>query len=227
MAFDYSLHAAEALAALSTGSVDGAFGVGSINRVLLSSAERGLNTFVPEKEGETGGVKDGGGREKEKAERYCSVGGCSNTVDGRGLCAMHCKRICRRGSNCKKHSKISTGNVDAAYDVDSSVGVLLSAAAHGLNTLVPQNVHERRGRPSGSWNKPALAAEAGSAGTVLECGLGLKIGDGGGARKRGRPPGSKNKSTNPNQPLLPRKGWRPPGKKGKKRRGGGCKDVLG
>ena len=27
---------------------------------------------------------------------------------------------------------LRTGNVDAAYDVDSSVGVLLSAAEHGL-----------------------------------------------------------------------------------------------
>lgn len=170
MAFDYSLHAAEALAALSTGSVDGAFGVGSINRGLLASAERGLNTFVPEKEEETGGGKDGGGRKKEKAERYCSVGGCSNILDGRGLCAVHCKCICKRGSNCKKHSKISTGNVDAAYDVDSSVGVLVSAAAHGLNTLVPENVHGARGRPIQSRNKPSLVAEAGSAGTVLECG---------------------------------------------------------
>ena len=232
MAFDYSLHAAEALAALSTGNVAAARGVFSSVGVLLSAAEHGLNPLVPEKEQGTGRVKDGGGGNKKKkaelgcsvggcsntvdgrglctthckricrrgsnckkhskinvdltndvhsSEQGCSVGGCSNTVNGRGLCTMHCKRICRRGSNCKKHGKIRTSTLDAAYGVGSSVGVLLSAAAHGLNTLVPQKIHERRGRPLGSKNKSTLAAEAGSDRTVLEYGFGVK--DGGAERK--------------------------------------------
>ena len=106
------------------------------------------------------------------SKQGCLVGGCSNIVDGRGLCVVHCKRICRRGSNCKKHSKISTGNVDASYERES-------------NTLVPEKVHGARGRSIRPKDKSTLVAEARSAGTVLEYGLGAEDGGDGKKEKRG------------------------------------------
>ena len=54
---------------------------------LLSVAEHGLNTmWMPEKKREMGG----GGKDA----KVCSVDGCSNTVNARGLCRAHCRKPC-------------------------------------------------------------------------------------------------------------------------------------
>eukprot|EP00729_Bicosta_minor_P032960 gene32960-biopygen15644 len=81
------LHTAEVCAVYTNGKVDVVYDADATVGHLLSEAEHGLNKMrMPKKKG-----KGGGGGENAK---LCSVGGCSNTVDGRRLCSTHRRKPC-------------------------------------------------------------------------------------------------------------------------------------
>eukprot|EP00729_Bicosta_minor_P006748 gene6748-biopygen7168 len=84
---EQTLYTAEVHAVYNNGKVDVVYDADNSAGYLLSVAEHGLKKmWMPKKKG-----KGGGGGENAKV---CSVGGCSNTVHGRGLCKHHCLKPC-------------------------------------------------------------------------------------------------------------------------------------
>eukprot|EP00729_Bicosta_minor_P014961 gene14961-biopygen25201 len=83
---EQKLHTAEVRAVYNSGKVDVVYDADSTVGYLLSEAEHGLNKmWMPKKKGK------GGGGENAKD---CSVDGCSNTVEARGLCDTHRRKPC-------------------------------------------------------------------------------------------------------------------------------------
>eukprot|EP00729_Bicosta_minor_P007767 gene7767-biopygen18863 len=80
---EQKLHTAEVGAVCNTGKVDVVYDVDSPVGYLLSVAEHELNKmWMPKKKGKGGDAK------------VCSVDGCSNTVNARGLCDTHSRNPC-------------------------------------------------------------------------------------------------------------------------------------
>eukprot|EP00729_Bicosta_minor_P027795 gene27795-biopygen8745 len=85
--WEQRLYTAEVRAVYNSGKVDVVYDADNSVGYLLSEEEHGLNKmWMPKKKG-----KGGGGGENAKV---CSVGGCSNTVDARGLCWTHGRKPC-------------------------------------------------------------------------------------------------------------------------------------
>lgn len=84
--WEQKLYTAEVRAVYTNGKVDVVYDADASVGYLLSVAEHGLNKmWMPKKKGK------GGGGENAKV---CSVAGCSNTVQARGLCANHSMKPC-------------------------------------------------------------------------------------------------------------------------------------
>eukprot|EP00729_Bicosta_minor_P032476 gene32476-biopygen11144 len=85
--WERKLYTAEVCAVYTNGKVDVVYDADNSAGYLLTEAEHGLNKmWMPKKKG-----KGGGG---EKNAKVCSVDGCSNTVNARGLCATHGRKPC-------------------------------------------------------------------------------------------------------------------------------------
>eukprot|EP00729_Bicosta_minor_P005649 gene5649-biopygen2162 len=97
--WERKLYTAEVHAVHTNGKVDVVYDADASAGDLLSEAEHGLNKmWMPKKKGKGGG----GG----KNAKVCSVGGCSNTVNARGLCRAHCREPCLiDGCTTKAHSR--------------------------------------------------------------------------------------------------------------------------
>eukprot|EP00729_Bicosta_minor_P032852 gene32852-biopygen1865 len=80
------LFTAEVRAVYNSGKVDVMYDADASVGYLLSVAEHGLNKmWMPKKKGKGGGGKNA---------KVCSVDGCSNTVQARGLCTTHGRKPC-------------------------------------------------------------------------------------------------------------------------------------
>eukprot|EP00729_Bicosta_minor_P004174 gene4174-biopygen24904 len=84
--WERKLYTAEVRAVYKTGKVDVVYDADASFGYLLSEAEHGLNKmWMPKKKGK---------REGGENAKVCSVDGCPNTVNGRGLCSTHCRKPC-------------------------------------------------------------------------------------------------------------------------------------
>eukprot|EP00729_Bicosta_minor_P006349 gene6349-biopygen21846 len=95
---EQTLYTAEVPAVYTTGKVDVVYDADASAGYLLSVAEHGLNKmWMPKKNGKGGGGKNA---------KSCSVGGCSNIISARGLCAHHWKKPCSvEGCTTKTHAR--------------------------------------------------------------------------------------------------------------------------
>eukprot|EP00729_Bicosta_minor_P011680 gene11680-biopygen2360 len=96
--WEQKLHTAEVRAVYNSGKVDVVYDADGSAGYLLSVAEHGLNKmWMPKKKGK-GGVG--------KNAKVCSVDGCSNTVEARGLCSTHSRKPCSvRGCTTKAQGR--------------------------------------------------------------------------------------------------------------------------
>eukprot|EP00729_Bicosta_minor_P007312 gene7312-biopygen16920 len=120
---EQKLHTAEVRAVYNSGKVDVVYDADSSVGYLLSEAEHGLNKmWMPKKKGKGGG---------EKNAKVCSVGGCSNNVQARGLCAYHCRKPCSVESCTTKESARGLCGKHGAYGKCVQIGCVTNALKRG------------------------------------------------------------------------------------------------
>ena len=117
------LYTAEVRAVYTNGKVDVVYNDDASVGYLLSVAEHGLNKmWMPKKKGKGGGGKNAKG---------CSVGGCSNTVKGRGLCGTHRRKPCSvEGCTTKALARGLCGK-HGAYGKCVTMGCVTNAQKRG------------------------------------------------------------------------------------------------